>query len=107
MSDMPRDVVLPTGIFPALEDLASFAVRAEDLGYSRVSLGEVTGYNAVTVLSVLADRTERIGLLNNVFTAYSRSPALLGQTAVSLDRASEGRYRLGHGVGSPASTSGS
>lgn len=75
---------------------------AEELGYEYASLGETTGIDGVTTLATLADRTEAIGLANDVFSPYARSPALLGQTALSLHAVSGGRNRLGLGVSSPA-----
>jgi len=75
--------------------------RAEELNYERVSMGEATGWNRVGLLAVAADRTEELGLTNDVFSPYSRSPALLGQTAAMLQQLSDGRYRLGLGTSSP------
>jgi len=75
---------------------------AEELGYEYVSLGETTGIDGVTLLTTLAERTEEIGLTNDVFSPYSRSPALLGQSALSLHQVSGGRNRLGLGTSSPA-----
>lgn len=75
---------------------------AEELGYEYVSLGETTGLDGVTLLTTLAERTDRIGLGNDVFSPYSRSPAMLGQSALSLHKVSGGRNRLGLGTSSPA-----
>ena len=98
-----RDVVVPGGM-ESLEDIADLAVLAESLGYDRVSAPEVTGRDVVTVLSTLAERTDSIGLSNDVLSPWSRSPAVLAQTGVTLQEASGGRYRMGIGASSPELT---
>lgn len=98
-----RDVVVP-GEMGSLEDIIEVAERAESLGYDRVSVPEVTGRDAVTVLATLAERTDDIGLSNDVLSPWGRSPAMLGQTGVTLQEASGGRYRMGLGTSSPALT---
>jgi alkanesulfonate monooxygenase SsuD/methylene tetrahydromethanopterin reductase-like flavin-dependent oxidoreductase (luciferase family) len=52
-------------------------------------------------LSVVANSTTDIALGTGVANVYSRSPALLGMSAATLDRLSGGRARLGLGVSSP------
>ncbi|WP_254841380.1 TIGR04024 family LLM class F420-dependent oxidoreductase [Natronomonas marina] len=95
-----RDVVVPDGM-DSLDAIADLAVRAESLDYDRLSVPEVTGRDAVTVLATLAERTDDIGLSNDVLSPWGRSPAMLGQTGVTLQEASDGRYRLGLGASSP------
>jgi coenzyme F420-dependent oxidoreductase len=95
-----RDIVVPSGM-DSIDDIAAMATHAEDHGYDRISLPEVTGRDGVTLLAVLADRTDTIGLSNDVFSPWGRSPAVLGQTGVTLQEASDGRYRMGLGASSP------
>lgn len=85
-----------------LESTVEQIQYAEELGYEYLSLGETTGIDGITLLTLLAERTERIGLSNDVFSPYSRSPALLGQSALALHQVSGGRNRLGLGTSSPA-----
>jgi len=99
--DVPRELLLHVRAHDTIESVLEQATRAEKLGFERVSMGEATGWNRVGILAILSDRTERIGLANDVFSPYSRSPALLGQTAAMLGRLSGGRYRLGLGTSSP------
>jgi coenzyme F420-dependent oxidoreductase len=80
------------------------ARRAEELGYHRVSMGEATGWNIVPVLSLIASETDEIGIANSVFSPYGRSPAMLAQTALTLQDLSDDRFRLGLGASSPALT---
>lgn len=97
-----RDIVLPLGEFDDLADAVSLTQFAEDRGYGYVTMGETTGRNVALVLSVLAERTDEIGITDNVLSPYSRTPSLLGQTAVTLQEISDGRFRLRLGASSPA-----
>lgn len=76
-------------------------VRAERAGYDRVWLPETWGRDAVTVLATVAERTDRVGIGTSIANVYSRSPALIGQTAATLQEASGGRFRLGLGASGP------
>ncbi|AGB38511.1 TIGR04024 family LLM class F420-dependent oxidoreductase [Natronococcus occultus] len=96
-----RDVHLPVAAQPSVDSLADYARRAEDGGYDCVWLPETWGRDAVTVLSTIAERTEAVDLGTSIVNAYSRSPALLGQTAATLQEASDGRFRLGIGPSGP------
>ena len=95
-------VHLPVAAQPSLDDLVGVGVRAADLGADRVWLPETWGRDAVTTLAVLAERTGDVGLGSSLLNTYSRSPALLGQTAATLQEASGGRFRLGLGPSGPA-----
>jgi coenzyme F420-dependent oxidoreductase len=95
-------VHLPVAAQPSLDGLVEIGVRAEELGYDRAWLPETWGRDAVTTLALLAERTDRIGVGSSLFNVYSRSPALLGQTAATLQEASGGRFRMGLGPSGPA-----
>lgn len=82
-------------------DIVEYAEKAEDLGYTEVSMGETTGWNVAPVLASVAEATDEIGITQHVLSPYSRSPALIAQTAVTLADVSDGRYRLGVGASSP------
>lgn len=99
MSDV--DVFLPVGAQPALDDLADQAVAAEEFGFDRVWFPESWGRDVVTPIAIAAEQTDRIGLGTSIANVYSRSPALLGQTAATLQEASDGRFRLGVGPSGP------
>lgn len=101
-NDPGRDVVLPLDGYDDLEAAADLARFAEDLGYGFVTAGETTGWNVPVVLSAIARGTDSIGITNDVISPYSRSPALIGQTAATLQAASGGRYRVRIGASSPA-----
>jgi coenzyme F420-dependent oxidoreductase len=100
MSD--RTVHLPVSAQPSIDDVVSFAQRAERGGYARAWLPETWGRDAVTTLSAIAERTDEIGIGPSILNVYSRSPALVGQTATTLQELSGGRLRLAVGPSGPA-----
>ncbi|MFB6169758.1 MAG: TIGR04024 family LLM class F420-dependent oxidoreductase [Haloarculaceae archaeon] len=102
MSTPTLDLLMTIPDHPSLDSVTDMVTTAEEMGIERVSLGETTGWNAVTTLTLMAERTEEIGISNDVFSPYSRSPALLAQTAAALQEASDGRYRIGIAPSSPA-----
>ena len=80
---------------------AGLAARAEAAGFDSVWVSEAWGSDAVSLLGFLAARTKRIGLGAAILPIGSRTPALLAQTAATLDHLSEGRFLLGLGVSGP------
>ncbi|GAB3685609.1 TIGR04024 family LLM class F420-dependent oxidoreductase [Salinarchaeum chitinilyticum] len=94
------DVHLPVTDL-AVDDVADLAVRAERLGYDQVWQPETWGRDAVTAMTAIVERTESIGVGSSVLNVYSRSPALLGQTAATLQEHSDDRFRLGIGPSGP------
>lgn len=81
--------------FPEAVELAQ---RAEALGFESVWMPEAYGTDAVSILGALAARTERIQLGTGIINVFSRTPALLAQTAATLDLISGGRFILGLGT---------
>lgn len=100
--DSNRDFTLLLGEFDDLGDAVDLTKHAEELGYGYVTTGETSGRNVVPVLSIIAHETNEIGITNDVFSPYSRSPALLGQTAVTMQEISDRQVRLRLGASSPA-----
>lgn len=101
-SDIPLDLVLMTDDHSEIDSIAQQAQLAEDHGFAHVTMGETTGWNILPVLSVIAERTEEIGITDDVLSPYSRAPTLIGQSALTMDEVTEGRFRLGLGTSSPA-----
>ncbi|MFC4436523.1 MULTISPECIES: LLM class flavin-dependent oxidoreductase [Natrialbaceae] len=83
------------------DDQADVAVRAEELGYDAVWLGELWGESGVVRATEIAARTDEIGIGTAILNVYSRSPAVLASTAASLRRVSDGRFTLGLGTSTP------
>lgn len=98
---MMRDLFLPISAQPSIDHFVGYAEAAEKGGYDRVWLAETWGRDAVTILATIAGHTDEIGLGTSISSVYSRSPALIGQTAATLHEVSEGRFRLGLGQSTP------
>jgi coenzyme F420-dependent oxidoreductase len=100
MTDL--DLVLMSSDHDTVDSVAEQAVRAEEHGFARVSMGETTGWNIVPVMTVIAERTDDIGISDDVISPFSRAPTTLAQTALTLHDVTDGRFRLGLGPSSPA-----
>jgi alkanesulfonate monooxygenase SsuD/methylene tetrahydromethanopterin reductase-like flavin-dependent oxidoreductase (luciferase family) len=74
------------------------AVRAEELGYDSVWLGELWMTASPVKLTEIAVETERVDLGSAILNVYSRTPAVLAMTAGTIDRVSDGRFVLGVGT---------
>jgi F420-dependent oxidoreductase-like protein len=97
--------------------LASFAafpphvqaelIRAADrLGYETLWVAEAYSWDAFTQLGWIAGITEGIKLASGIVNIFSRSPALIAQSAATIDRISNGRCVLGLGASGPRVVSG-
>jgi probable F420-dependent oxidoreductase len=71
---------------------------AESLGYEAVYVTHLAGRESLTVLTAYALATERIRIGTGVVPIYSRTPATMAQTAVTIEEISGGRLNLGLGV---------
>ena len=77
------------------------AVTADELGMDSVWISEAWGQDAVSVLGLLAGRTERVSLGSGLMQIPARQPAAAAMAAATLDMLSGGRFRLGLGVSGP------
>lgn len=73
----------------------------EQDGLDVVWVSEAYGFDAPTVMGYLAARTSRVHIGSAILPIYSRTPALLAQTAAGLDAMSGGRAILGLGASGP------
>ncbi len=81
---------------------AADAVAAlERAGLDVVWVAEAYGFDSPTLMGYLAARTERVEIGAAILNIYSRTPALLAQTAAGLDNVSGGRAILGLGASGP------
>lgn len=78
--------------------LASQARDLEAAGIDMVWGGEIYGYDLVSTLAYLAGQTTTLELMTGILPVYSRSPALIAQTAATIDALSDGRFILGLGT---------
>ena len=98
---------------PDPDDVIGLAVRAEQLGYDSVwvnhhvlnvgyiydRLQDRPYYDALTTLTWIAARTERVRLGTTVLVLPYLNPLVLAKTVATLDVMSRGRVTLGVGVG--------
>lgn len=98
MSDVRLAMSLPlTGVDARTG--VSIARRMRDVGYGAVWASEVQGPDAFTQLGALAVTTD-LDLGVAVVPVQTRTPMVLGMTAVSLAELSQGRFALGIGASS-------
>jgi F420-dependent oxidoreductase-like protein len=80
------------------------ADRVPDLeraGVDLVWVPEAYGFDAPSQMGYIAARTERILIGSGILPIYTRTPALLAQTAAGIDALSGGRMVLGLGTSGP------
>lgn len=99
---VPLDLVLSLDDHDEVDSVVAQACRAEDHGFSSVSMGETTGWNVVPILAVIAERTSTITITDDVLSPFSRAPTVMGQTALTMHDVTDGRFRLGLGTSSSA-----
>lgn len=106
MTDYGRPVRF--GVFPApdagrSEDVLAIAAAAEDGGLDLVGIQDHPyqrrHLDAWALLATVLARTERIRVFPDVACLPLRDPAVMAQTAASLDVLSGGRFELGLGAG--------
>src|SRR5215217_1564281 len=83
------------------EEQVELAVLADGQGLDSLWISEAWGQDAVSVLGLLAGKTERIALGSGLFQIPARPPTATAMAAASLDVISGGRFRLGLGVSGP------
>ena len=83
------------------EENLALAVEADRLGFDVAWAAEAYGSDAVSVLSWVAAKTERIDVGSGILQIPARTPAMTAMTAATLDTLSGGRFRLGLGVSGP------
>ena len=76
-------------------------VALEKAGLDVVWVAEAYGFDSPTLMGYLAAKTETITIGSAILNIYSRTPALIAQTAAGLDYLSDGRAILGIGASGP------
>src|SRR3954463_10715871 len=82
-------------------DAADEVVALEQAGLDTVWGAEAYGFDSPTLMGSLAAKPETIPIGSAILNVYSRTPALLAQTAAGLDNVSGGRAILGLGASGP------
>ena len=103
-----RGVLLWNKGTPDIGPVIDLAVRTEELGYDSVFVGDSVlakpRLEALSVLSAVAVKTERVKLGTAVFLPCLRHPVFLAYQVATLDVISGGRVILGVGIGPPKPT---
>ncbi|MGH9244316.1 MAG: LLM class F420-dependent oxidoreductase [Acidimicrobiales bacterium] len=95
------DLSMPLSYAGGLKEQALLAADLEKAGLDLVWVAEVYGFDAVSTMGYLAAITERVRIGAGILPLYSRTPALIAQTAAGIDAVSEGRGVLGLGASGP------
>ena len=82
-------------------EAADSVVALEKAGLDTVWVAEVYGFDSPTLMGYLAAKTETVEIGSAILNVYSRTPALIAQTAAGLDNVSGGRAILGLGASGP------
>jgi F420-dependent oxidoreductase-like protein len=85
----------------SFEEQVALAVAADEAGLDCVWVSEAWGQDVVSIMAILADRTERIGVGSGLMQIPARQPTAAAMAAASIDTISGGRMRLGLGVSGP------
>jgi alkanesulfonate monooxygenase SsuD/methylene tetrahydromethanopterin reductase-like flavin-dependent oxidoreductase (luciferase family) len=104
MSEQNLPLGLNLGLWDRMtswDQLVDIVRLAEELGYSSVSLPESFGRDGFTLCDRLLAATSKIEVCLALANVFSRSPAVLAQTAATLDELSGGRFILGLGSSTP------
>jgi len=87
-------------------ELVEWVQAADRLGYEAVFVPEAYSYDSVSIMTALALKTERIKIGAGILNVFSRSAALIAQSASAIDMLSNGRFILGLGTSGPQVISG-
>ena len=82
------------------DDFIAMARETETLGYHTAWTGEVSGWDAFTVMTMIAAHTRQLGVACAVVPVQTRTPVVLGMSAAALAHFAPGRATLGLGLSS-------
>ena len=86
------------GVRRTLDDLLAAAKRAEQAGLDDLWLANIFSFDAIAVLALIGQETQRIGLGTAVTPTYPRHPTAMAQQALTTQAACRGRFTLGIGL---------
>lgn len=93
-------IVLSAAATLPVDDFVAVAREADARGYHTAWTGEVSGWDAFTVMTMIASRTERLHVGSAVVPVQTRTPVVLGMSAAALAHFAPGRVSLGIGLSS-------
>jgi F420-dependent oxidoreductase-like protein len=94
-------LAVPLNYAADFKEAANQAVAFEKAGADIVWVAEAYGFDAPSQMGYLAAKTDRIQIGSGILPIFSRTPALLAQTAAGVDALSGGRAILGLGASGP------
>ncbi len=80
-----------------LDDQVQRAVDAERDGFDGVWFAQIFGADALTIIALAGEKTERIELGTAVVPTFSRHPFTMALQALTVQAATDGRFTLGIG----------
>src|SRR5439155_1130229 len=83
------------------KESAALVQQYEKAGLDTVWVAEAYGFDGVSMMGYLAATTETIQIGSAILPIFTRTPALITQTATGLDFVSDGRFILGIGASGP------
>lgn len=92
---------MPLQYAGGFKESADQVVAYEQAGLDIVWVAEAYGFDAPSFMGYLAARTETVGIGSAILPIYTRTPALIAQTAAGIDSMSDGRCVLGLGASGP------
>ena len=84
-----------------VREAADHVADMERAGLDIVWVAEAYGFDAPSQMGYIAAKTVRVDIGSAILPIYSRTPALLAQTAAGIDALSGGRFILGLGASGP------
>ncbi|HVE76778.1 MAG TPA: LLM class flavin-dependent oxidoreductase [Actinomycetota bacterium] len=82
-----------------IADLERRILLAEELGYTIAGLPQIAGRDPMMTLASIAPKTTSIALATGIVPIWTRTPVALAQEAAVLNELTDGRFKLGIGVG--------
>lgn len=103
---MSDEISLKVGValspdYHQINQLVEYSPLFDELGYHQISVPEIWGRDAISFLGALASKTKKVKISTGIISMFSRTPALVGMTAATLDDLSNGRFILGLGLSGP------
>ena len=84
-----------------IKESADHVADLERAGLDIVWVAEAYGVDGPSQMGYIAAKTHRLEIGSAILPIYSRTPALLAQTAAGIDALSDGRFILGLGASGP------
>ena len=94
-------LAMSMGYTGSFKENVARVVELEKAGLDIVWLAEAYSFDAISQVGYLAAMTERLQIGTGIVNVYSRTAALMGQTAAGCDMVSDGRFILGLGASGP------